>query len=143
MLSKVFDLFVQADRTLDRSQGGLGIGLTLVKRLVELHGGRVGVSSPGIGKGSEFTIRLPVLAELPGESADGRHSDTPVEGVSAGGVRVLVVDDNADVAESMAMVLRLLGYDVRALDRGRACALAEAERQCVRSWCSWTSACRV
>jgi two-component system CheB/CheR fusion protein len=106
MLPKVFDLFTQVDRTVDRSQGGLGIGLTLVKTLVELHGGRVEVASGGAGKGSEFVVRLPVLA-------DGPTAAPPAE--PAGPVpprRVLVVDDNRDSADSLATLLQLGGHEV-------------------------------
>lgn len=112
MLPRVFDLFAQADRTLDRSQGGLGIGLTLVKSLVELHGGRVEAFSEGLGKGSEFVVRLPVLATPP--------SPTPVASVKQGraGCRVLVVDDNVDSAETLAMLLRVKGHEVRTANDG-------------------------
>jgi PAS domain S-box-containing protein len=137
MLPRVFDLFTQADRTLDRSQGGLGIGLTLVKSLVEMHGGEVTAHSEGPGRGSEFLVRLPT-GELsgktgpaapqtapafagvgatprlqPGPSEDGRAEPvTPHKGR-----RILVVDDNADSALSLALLLRLGGHEVRtALD---------------------------
>jgi len=92
LLPTIFDLFEQGARTLDRSQGGLGIGLTLVKRLVELHGGQVTASSPGVGRGSTFSIRLPTIAEATGFPA----AETPTLLPDAG-MRVLVVDDDADV----------------------------------------------
>jgi PAS domain S-box-containing protein len=109
-LAHVFDLFVQVDRSLERSQGGLGIGLTLVKRLVELHGGSVAASSDGPGKGSVFTVRLP----LPREAAV-RQSQLPDGGTTSrlGRCRILVVDDNKDSAESLALMLRLRGAEVR------------------------------
>jgi PAS domain S-box-containing protein len=114
---RIFDLFVQGDRSLARSQGGLGIGLTLVKRLVEMHGGSVRVASAGAGQGSEFTIWLPVLQNR-------QHSGhLGAEGVQAHVTdalrkRVLVVDDNVDAAESIAMILRVSDYDVRCVYDG-------------------------
>src|SRR5262249_31342347 len=124
MLPKVFDLFVQAEHGLDRSQGGLGIGLTLVKRLVALHGGQVSVKSDGLGHGSEFTVRLSAPSEEEARSDD--YSITALPGSeSAMPVRILVVDDNADIAQSMAIMLESLGHDVRVAPDG-VCALAEA-----------------
>jgi CheY-like chemotaxis protein len=115
---RIFDLFVQGDRSLARSQGGLGIGLTLVKRLVEMHGGTVAVASAGTGQGSEFTVRLAALAE---ENLFDEHRapGAPVPMRSALRKRVLVVDDNVDAAESIAMILRVSGYDVRCVYDGR------------------------
>lgn len=115
-LPHVFDLFVQGDRSLARSQGGLGIGLTLVKRLVEMHDGTVSAASPGPGLGSEFTVRLPLLHE-----ADGDDSSTTEVRPHVGDAlrrRVLVVDDNVDAAQSIAMILQLSGYDVRCVFDG-------------------------
>jgi CheY-like chemotaxis protein len=112
ILPRVFDLFTQADRSLDRSQGGMGIGLTLVRRLVEMHGGNVEAHSAGPGKGSEFVIYLP-LATV-GESKVEMAEPAAAAGVpSAGRCRILVVDDNMDSAESMATLLRLDGHEVR------------------------------
>lgn len=113
LLPTIFDLFQQGMRTLDRSQGGLGIGLTLVKRLVELHGGQVTASSPGAGMGSTFCIRLPTLAE----AATFPTSETPTSSPNAG-MRVLVVDDESDVRESTALLLELNGYEVKMADSG-------------------------
>lgn len=113
LLPTIFDLFQQGMRTLDRSQGGLGIGLTLVKQLVELHGGRVTASSPGVGLGSTFSIRLPTVAEAIAFSV----SETPTPSPNVG-LRVLVVDDDADVRESTALLLELNGYEVKMADSG-------------------------
>jgi len=112
ILPHVFDLFTQADRSLDRSQGGLGIGLTLVRRLVELHGGSVEAHSAGPGKGSEFVIYLPIatVAESTGVMAE---SEAAAGVTSVGRCRILVVDDNMDSAESMATLLKLGGHEVR------------------------------
>src|SRR5262245_35904220 len=117
MLPRIFDMFAQADRSLDRSQGGLGIGLTLVKRLVEMHGGSVLAQSEGPGKGSEFTIRLPLVvdpAATPLPSAPEAGTAAPVSPL-----RILVVDDNRDAPAAMAMVLRIGGNDVRTVHDGR------------------------
>ncbi len=106
----IFDLFTQAARSLDRSQGGLGIGLALVQRLVEMHRGTVEVQSDGPGRGSEFTVRLPLPSSPEPEppSAPTRSAERPAH---AG--RVLVVDDNVDSAEILAKLLRMSGHDVR------------------------------
>jgi signal transduction histidine kinase len=109
MLPRVFDMFAQVDRTLKRSQGGLGIGLTLARTLVEMHGGRVEARSSGPGQGSEFTVRLPLAAA---ESAAGSpaHGSAP-QAVGPSQQRVLVVDDNRDAADSLGMLLKYLGAD--------------------------------
>jgi PAS domain S-box-containing protein len=114
VLPRVFDLFVQADRGLDRAQGGLGIGLTLVKNIVGMHGGAVRALSAGPGQGSEFVVHLPVLAE-PAYPARAEATDPLVAGESrkASARRILVVDDNVDSAESMALLLGMEGQDVR------------------------------
>ena len=115
MLTAVFDLFTQVDASMERSQGGLGIGLTLVKRLVEMHGGRVEVRSEGRGRGSEFIIRLPVRpAEAPPAPAADRESGAPPR------LRVVVADDNKDSAESLAGLLRLDGHEVHTAYTGEA-----------------------
>src|SRR6516225_3896337 len=128
MLPRIFDLFVQAERRLDRSQGGLGIGLTLVRRLVEMHGGTVTAHSEGPGKGSEFVVRLPALtAEEKGELLrKPPEVQQPVAPTAPR--RILVVDDNVDAAESLAVLLRLDGHEVRvASDGPEALAAAQAD----------------
>jgi signal transduction histidine kinase/DNA-binding response OmpR family regulator len=111
-LSSIFDLFTQVDHTLDRSQGGLGVGLTLVKRLVEMQGGTVSAFSGGKDQGSEFTVRLPAAAS--------ESLAVAAAGAGKGGAKsvtsdfcVLIVDDNRDVADSTAVLLRMAGYDVQ------------------------------
>jgi len=126
-LPNIFDMFSQVDRSIERSTGGLGIGLALVKGLVEMHGGTVEAASAGQGKGSTFTVSLPVLeegTESPPEAAvdDGRRASGTKR-------RMLVVDDNRDSATSMAMMLRLLGDEVRTAHDGvEAVEAAEAFR---------------
>ncbi|MEW6268394.1 MAG: alpha/beta fold hydrolase [Thermodesulfobacteriota bacterium] len=118
VLPHVFELFTQSERTLDRAQGGLGIGLTVVRRLVEMHGGRVEASSGGTGSGSEFTVHLPLVAA---SSPEGRApGDDPAEPApdAANAHRILVVDDNVDAAESMALLLGLCGHVVRTAHDG-------------------------
>jgi signal transduction histidine kinase/DNA-binding response OmpR family regulator len=124
MLAHVFDLFAQVDRSLDRSQGGLGIGLTLVRRLVELHGGVVHASSAGHNQGSEFVVRLPAKEQkVPLQFSENKRVG-PAR--PAGARRILVVDDNADSAESLAVLLRADGHEVRtALDGPAALAISE------------------
>ena len=125
LLPRIFDLFVQGDHALARSQGGLGIGLTLVKRLVEMHDGKVAAISEGEGLGSEFRIRLPALPE-----ADLR-SDTLRDGRAGMGAprRVLVVDDNVDAANSIAKILSLFGHEVRCEYDGQSALAAARDYQ--------------
>ena len=127
-LPSVFDMFGQIEDAADRSQGGLGIGLTLARRLVEMHGGRIEAHSAGLGKGSEFVTRLPALAEPapePAQKTQAASAPTATGATATGARRVLVVDDNVDSAESLAVLLRLYGHDVRLAHDGEA-ALEEA-----------------
>jgi signal transduction histidine kinase/DNA-binding response OmpR family regulator len=123
LLPRVFDLFAQAERTPDRSQGGLGIGLALVRSLVRLHGGEVSASSEGVGKGSEFTVRLPALRRdfappAPVEPEAALPETRPR--------RVLIVEDNEDAAETLVEMVELWGHEVRLARTGKL-ALEEAE----------------
>ncbi len=117
VLPRVFELFVQAAPAAAHSQGGLGIGLTLVKSLVELHGGRVEARSEGLGKGSEFVVRLPFTGEAAGAGSGTKPTTVTAEPPKAGR-RVLVVDDNVDAAVSLALLLRLEGHEVRVAHDG-------------------------
>jgi len=124
-----FDLFAQAERSADRSQGGLGLGLALVKRLVELHGGTVQCRSAGLGKGSTFTVCLPRLAVRDpigtppdGQAVPGKHADA---------LRILVVDDNEDAAGTLAMLLETMGHRV-AVEHGSRQALERAVKDVPR-----------
>jgi PAS domain S-box-containing protein len=117
MLPHVFELFVQADQATTKAHGGLGIGLTLAKNLVEMHGGRIEAHSGGLGKGSEFTIYLPLLALQASalEAKTGNSSDHVIRNT---GHRLLVVDDNHDAAITLSMLLRLQGHEVRVAHNG-------------------------
>lgn len=117
LLPRIFDLFTQAERSIDRSQGGLGIGLSLVKRLVELHGGTVTANSAGLGEGSEFIVSMPLAAApdlAPPSGVVGQATQ------SARGLRVLVVDDNIDGCKMLAHFLRHQGYAVQTAYTGTA-----------------------
>jgi signal transduction histidine kinase/CheY-like chemotaxis protein len=117
MLPHVFELFVQADHSSTKAQGGLGIGLTLVKNLVEMHGGTVEAHSAGLGKGSEFVVRLPLMA-LRTEKPDDEEFTEPDQETPKSSRRLLVVDDNHDAAQSLALLLRLKGHEVRVANDG-------------------------
>jgi signal transduction histidine kinase/CheY-like chemotaxis protein len=110
LLPQVFELFTQAERTSDRTQGGLGLGLALVKSLVELHGGTVEAVSEGLGKGSEFIVRLPLLmSDDVGSQEEGAAVDAGLNYVKPS---ILVVDDNVDAAQTLAMYLQAIGHEV-------------------------------
>jgi signal transduction histidine kinase len=120
MIPQVFEMFAQIDRHLDRSKGGLGIGLRLVKSLVELHGGSIQAASGGAGRGSEFIVRLPLASESCPQEAESQFKSAaqPAESKSSHNLRVLIVDDNQDNAESLRRLLSMTGYDVRAVYDG-------------------------
>ena len=127
MIGEVFELFAQAERTMDRAEGGLGIGLSLVKNLVEMHGGRVGVKSAGRGRGSEFTVHLPVLATH--DEVEGDEEERPTRPQLGAGMRVLVVDDNRDAADSLTMLLELRGFKAFVCHDGHAALALALELQ--------------
>jgi PAS domain S-box-containing protein len=110
LLPHIFELFTQGEQGLDRSQGGLGIGLTIVKKLVELHGGQVEAASEGIDRGSEFTVRLPLCEHCGPADREAVRPDLPP---IADGLRILVVDDNRDAAESLGLLLSAEGHTVQ------------------------------
>jgi CheY-like chemotaxis protein/two-component sensor histidine kinase len=126
MLPLIFDMFTQADRSLEKRQGGLGIGLTLVKSFVEMHGGTVEARSSGLGRGAEFVVRLPVRP-------DGAEVETSVTATDADArliparQRILIVDDNEDGAETLGRLLRTMGNDVRTAADGLAAVEVAAD----------------
>ncbi len=115
LLPRVFDLFTQAERPLDRSHGGLGIGLTLVKRLVEMHGGSVQAHSAGPGMGSEFEVHLPVAAIIHPQA-----TTASIKNEAHGHLRVVIVEDNYDAAEALTMLLELFGHEATIVQDGLA-----------------------
>jgi PAS domain S-box-containing protein len=125
MLNDVFDMFTQVNRTLDRAQGGLGIGLSLVRRLTELHGGEVVAQSRGLGHGSLFRVRLPLVAasQMPQSILGPSKAEAP----KSSRLRILVIDDIADVADVMKMLLDLEGYETRVAYSGVAALQAAKE----------------
>ena len=125
-LPRVFNMFSQVDGTREPSRTGLGVGLAIVKRLVELHGGSVAVHSDGPGRGTEVTVRLPTAATANTARAPAAGNSAPSRPIAH---RILVADDNRDAAESMGMLLRLMGNEVRtAYDGVDAVEQAEAFR---------------
>lgn len=119
MLPRIFDMFAQVDRTVKRSQGGLGIGLTLARALMEMHGGSIEARSDGPGRGSEFIVRLPVVQDL-SFGSQGRVSGQGQHSAVLPQRRVLVVDDNRDAADSLLMLLNFMGTDAYAVYDGTA-----------------------
>jgi CheY-like chemotaxis protein len=129
----VFDLFTQADRTSDRAQGGLGIGLALVKNLSELHGGTISCVSAGKDQGSTFTVVLP-RHKVKSDAALNKQGHSTATGLAQLPLRILVVDDNADAAQMLAMYLETLGHHVfveHAPLRALACAKQEQPDVCI------------
>jgi len=119
MLGRVFEMFTRLDRALERTQGGLGIGLALVQRLAQLHGGTVEAHSEGLGRGSEFVVRLPLALEKPAEVSSAKQEpELP-------GCRMLIADDNRDAARVLSLLLRTLGQDVHVAHDGEQ-AIAKA-----------------
>jgi len=124
MLSRIFDMFTQVNQSREQSQGGLGIGLTLVRRLVEMHEGSIEAHSNGPDAGSEFVVRLPIPVQRPQELPPSVHGPSAA---APSGCRILVVDDNKDSAVSMGMLLQLKGYEIRTAHDGlEAMDVAEA-----------------
>ena len=128
MLGRIFEMFTQGGHAPGEKQDGLGIGLTLVKRIVEMHGGEVEARSDGSGTGSEFVVRLPLRAEDPRQADSARPAARGAKGaVSHPARRILVVDDNHDAAESLAVMLRVMGNEVIVSHEGSAAITAAAE----------------
>ena len=121
MLPQVFDLFIQGPRSLARSEGGLGIGLNVVRNLVGMHGGSVSADSPGEGRGSTFTVRLPLSAEV-AQVAEIASGPSAAEGAC----RILLIEDNVDACDTLCTLLQLAGHDVTVAYDGHA-GLAEAQ----------------
>jgi PAS domain S-box-containing protein len=123
LLGDVFDLFRQVDTSFSRSRGGLGIGLTLARSLVQMHGGTIEAHSAGLGKGSEFVVRLPLPQEAHRLAGEGKKNESAAH-VRQSALRILVVDDNVDAADMLATVLRLDGHEVQTAYDGFAALIA-------------------
>jgi CheY-like chemotaxis protein len=122
MLERIFDMFTQVDDSLERAHGGLGVGLTLVRNLVEMHGGSVAAESAGAGKGSAFIVRLPVTSErVPEVSEDSE------DGLGAGTLRVLIVEDNPALAQTAGWLVETMGHDYRLAHNGNDALAMAAE----------------
>jgi CheY-like chemotaxis protein len=113
LLPRIFDLFTQGERTIDRSQGGLGLGLALVRRIVELHGGQVTARSEGTGRGASFRVSLPLEAPPVPEAASPAHDEEAERKL-----KILIVEDNPDGRETLVMMLGMQGHDVHAAEDG-------------------------
>jgi PAS domain S-box-containing protein len=127
MLPRIFDMFTQVDHSLDRAEGGLGLGLTLVQRLVEMHGGSVSAHSEGLGQGSEFVVRLPIAASVQIEELKSAGESTKPRAL--GSRRILIVDDNRDAADTLALLLRDMGNIVHTAYDGLEAVAAAATYQ--------------
>jgi len=131
MLPRVFEMFAQAEPLYERSREGLGIGLWLVKSLVEMHGGTITARSDGVGKGSEFTVRLPVItSKVTADSGRGREDDESQRGKI---YRILVVDDRKNSADILTKLLKKKRHDVQTAYGGQEALLAA--RSSDRKWC--------
>jgi PAS domain S-box-containing protein len=118
-LPRIFDMFAQADRSLERSRGGLGIGLTLVKELIQMHGGTVEASSDGLGQGSVFTVCVPRCTDATGSAARAGAASDPSAAPHDARLRILIADDNSDAAASLGEILSARGHTVSTVDNGR------------------------
>jgi len=116
MLEQIFEMFSQVDRSMERSKSGLGIGLTLARQIVEMHGGTIQASSEGLGRGSRFVVRLPESG-APLVASPGHHVAQNSRSGHAG-MKILIADDNKDAADSIGMLLRMNGHDVRVVYNG-------------------------